>query len=133
MSSTITPPPVTVSSTVLAAATPQTNGAVSRSSTLLELVANLRTADPALAQQIEGKSLLASRTPWGTLLAGIIAWGAAHYGLNLSPDAQVELAGLGVVIGSYAMRYVTAAPISSIVSGQKPIVLAQPPTLPPAP
>ncbi len=91
--------------------------AISRSRSKPELVGHLEkhpeVAD--IAESLEGKALLASRSPWGTLFAGIVGLIIARYGLHLD-DASVSLiSGFCVLIGSYIMRTLTRAPITGIV------------------
>ena len=76
------------------------------------ILAELEQVSPDLARQLTAKPLLASKTPWGTLLAGVVAWASAKYGLGLDADATNLVAGLGVLAGSYAMRSITKRPIA---------------------
>ena len=92
--------------------TPAVNAAIKDAQSLPALVATLQTVDPAMAQQIEGKALLASKTPWGTLLTAAVAYVAARYGLGFDQTTDALIAGVGVLVGSYAMRAVTSSPIS---------------------
>jgi len=61
-----------------------------------------------------GKALIASKSPWGALLGGGIGWAVAYYGLQLDPVACNTLAGGAVLLGGYAMRYITSEPIVGI-------------------
>lgn len=90
--------------------------AIAAAQNLPTLVAGLKAADPALAQSLEGKALLASKSPWGTLAGGIVAWLAAHYGLGWDQATCDLVAGAGVLVAAYLMRKITAAPISGIVT-----------------
>ena len=83
---------------------------------LPDLIAKAQTVDPALAEQLTAKSLAASKTPWGTLASGIIGWLVAHYGLGWDSATCDLVAGGAVLLGSYAMRYVTKSPIGGILS-----------------
>lgn len=94
--------------------------AVADSKSLDALKANLQPVDPSLAQQLIGKALIASRTPWGILVAYIISWVASRYGLGLDADMTSVLSGVIILAASYGMRYVTKAPITSLVKTPTP-------------
>lgn len=85
-----------------------------------DLIAKAKDLDPTLAEQLTGKALVASKTPWGVLVAGIVGWGVAHWGLGWSSDTTDLVAGAAVVVGAYAMRWITRAPITGIVKGSTP-------------
>lgn len=93
-----------------------TDQAVAEAKNVPELVAGLQAVNPGLAQQIAGKALIASKTPWGTVASGLIGWGVSHWALGWDQATCDLVAGLCVLAGSYAMRYITAAPIRGIVS-----------------
>lgn len=135
MSNTTTPISVTKS----AMATVEThkaaliNDAVKAAQDMPHLVAMLQTADPTLAQQIEGKSLVASKTPWGTLVCSAVAFFATKYGLactaavttNCWSNDTVDLVGGlaamgGALVGSYIMRSITSAPITGVLTKGPP-------------
>ncbi len=93
-----------------------TDTAVAAAKNLPDLVANLKQIDSPLAQQIEGKPLAASRTPWGTLATGVVAWLAAKYGLGWDEQTCALVAGAATLLGGYAMRLITSAPITGLFS-----------------
>lgn len=80
-------------------------------------LARLERINPALAEQLESKPLLASRTPWGTLAAAAVGWASARFGLGLDAHATDLVAGAALVGGSYAMRAITSRPIAGILRG----------------
>lgn len=88
--------------------------AVAAAKDVPDLVDKLKLADPALAAQIEGKALLASKTPWGTLACAVAAYASGRWGLGWDASTDALVAGGALVLGSYAMRYVTSAPISGL-------------------
>jgi hypothetical protein len=90
------------------------DAAVAEAKSLPELVAKLREADPTLAQALQGKALIASRSPWGTLAVSVLAFLAARLGLGWDTDTCTLIAGVGVIAGGYLMRAVTAAPIRGL-------------------
>lgn len=68
----------------------------------------------AIDPGITGKALIASKTPWGVLAAYGIAFLGAHFGLGLDADTTGVVAGAAVLVGSYAMRYITTDTITGI-------------------
>ena len=90
------------------------NAAVREARDLPDLIRKLEAVNPVLASQFVGKSLAASKTPWGTLLLPVVTYLAARYGLGWTPDIDALVAGVAVLVGSYAMRIVTATPITSL-------------------
>ena len=96
----------------------KTDEAVAYAREVPELIENLKAVNPAFAEQITGKALIASKSPWGTLLAGIIAWGAGRYGLGWPPEVCTMLAGLGVLVGAYLMRFVSGTRITGIMEAK---------------
>ncbi len=103
------------------------NEAIAAAKSLPNLIANLYALDPALATQLETKPLLASKTPWGTLAAGVIAWVSSRYGFGFDETTCGLLSGMAVLLGSYAMRAVTKQPIAGVLT--TPPVNAAPQTL----
>lgn len=91
--------------------------AVADAKNLPQLVSTLQTVDPVLAEQFTGKALLASKSPWGTLLAAVVAYGASRFGLGWDHDTCALVAGAGLLLGAYVMRALTKAPITSVASG----------------
>lgn len=94
-----------------------TDRAVAVSQDMKGLMENLRLANPALAESMTAKPLMASKTPWGTLAAGGIAWLSSRYGLGLDAEMCALLSGIAVLAGSYAMRYITTSPIAGVIKG----------------
>jgi len=95
------------------------NDAVAAAKDVPDLVTKLRVADPALAAQIEGKALVASKTPWGTLAVSAAAYLSTRYGLGWDSATDALVAGGALVLSSYAMRYITSVPISGWFKGAK--------------
>jgi hypothetical protein len=90
-----------------------TDKVISNARDLPSLVSGLQVADPALAEQITGKALIASKTPWGTLAVAAVSWGVSHYGLGWDANTCALVGGLGLVVGSYVMRAISSSPIKS--------------------
>lgn len=76
------------------------------------------TPDPPSDWVFTGKALIASRTPWGTIGGGILAWVLTRYGFALDPATCNFISGIAIVLASYAMRYVTDEPITGVVRAQ---------------
>lgn len=81
---------------------------------LPDLVAKAQRFDPALAQQLTGKVLLASKTPWGVLVSGAVGWAVSRYGLGWDGATTDLVAGAAVVLGAYAMRKISSGPITGL-------------------
>ncbi len=96
---------------------PQTpaDRAVALAQSVPDLVNRLQTADPALAQQLEGKALLASKTPWGTLACAGVAYVATKYGFHWDETTVDLVSGAGLLVGAYLMRLVTTSPIAGFI------------------
>ena len=95
---------------------PEVNNAVAFANSLPDLIGKLDDIQPGLAAQLESKPLLASRSPWGTLAVTAVAWAVAKYGLGWDEATQQIVAGVAILVGSYAMRLITKQPIAGIVS-----------------
>jgi hypothetical protein len=83
---------------------------------LPDLIAKAKTFDPDLAASLTGKALIASKSPWGSLLGGIVTWLAAKEGLGWDETTCNLVAGAGVLVGAYLMRWITKGSITGIVS-----------------
>lgn len=93
--------------------------AIAVANNLPQLVANLKIADPVLAEQIAGKSALGSKTLWITPASAIVTYGLVRYGIALDPATEDLVAGLLAFAVSTAaamvMRFFTRAPIVSVL------------------
>lgn len=88
---------------------------IANANSLPDLIAHAEVLDPALAQQLTGKSLFASRSAPAILIASLITWGATKYGLNFDATT-VDLLTMAVgTIVAYAMRWITRAPITGLI------------------
>jgi len=118
--------------------------AITAAKDLPTLITGLQAVDPALAQAMIPKALIASKTPWGTSLGTVVGWLAGKYGLTCTaatvaasncwtPETIDLVSGLTALIGtfiaSYIMRAITTTRIGGIFSAQ-PSAL---PTVPPKP
>lgn len=114
-------------------ATPALNAAKTLAKDLPGLAADAQAIDPAAAQQLASKALIASKSPWGTVAAAGIGWGAAKLGLTCAagvvsascwtPDTVNLVAGFAAIggawVGAYVMRWVTSKPIAGLLSVPK--------------
>ena len=91
------------------------NEAIAAAKSLPNLIANLYALDPALAAQLESKPLLASKSPWGTLAAGVVAWLSSRYGFGFDETTCGLVSGVAVLLGSYAMRAITKQPVVGVL------------------
>jgi hypothetical protein len=102
------------------------DGAIAAARNLPELTKNLRAVDPALAQQFAGKTLIASKTPWGTIAITAVAYLSTKYGLGwdqitvLGMPLDQLVAGAGIIVGAYVMRLITNSPIAGIFRRKLP-------------
>ena len=78
-------------------------------------LAQLEQLDPQLAARLESKPLVASRSPWGTLVAAAVGYFSTRYGLGLDDHTVEVVAGVSLLVGGYAMRVVTSRPIGGLL------------------
>jgi hypothetical protein len=90
------------------------NKAISVAKNLPDLIARAQAVDPSLAAALTGKALIASKTPWGNLLATAIAYIVAKYGLGWSESFDELIAGAALVGMSYIMRLVSPARVTGL-------------------
>ncbi len=102
------------------APTTVTDQVIAQAKDLPDLIQKASTFDPALAAKFTGQALLASRSPWGTLAGGIVAWLVSHYSLGWDDATCSMVAGAGVLVGAYVMRWVTKHPITGILRAATP-------------
>lgn len=79
-----------------------------------EKLVELRKLDPAVAEQFEGKLLIYSKSPPAIVVAYVLSWLVARYGIGWSPEFTSTVAGVVVGIAAYGMRYITRAPIAGV-------------------
>jgi hypothetical protein len=77
-----------------------------------------RAINSPLADQITGKSLVASKTPIVTLLVTAAAWASTKWGLGWSDAVDEAVAGFALLVASYVMRYVSTLPITGLFQKQ---------------
>lgn len=108
--------PMTDHPTLSAPATPAIRDQlVKDAQSVPDLIARAQTADPQLAQQLQGKALLTSKTPWGTLAVAAVAYASAKWGFGWDEGTVDLVAGLGLLAGAYLMRAITASPIAGLI------------------
>ena len=99
--------------------------AIRTAAALPSLLVTATATDPAPVASVTGKALIASRTPWGTILLPVVVYVAGRYGFGWSTDIDTLVAGAAVLVGSYAMRAITSLPISGLFH-KKPVVAVVP-------
>lgn len=110
--------------------------AVSLARDIPSLIKQAAVIDPDLAAKWTGKSLAASKSPWGSLAGGVVSWLVAHYGIGWDAATCDLVAGAGVLIASYVMRAITELPITGIFRAAttneavKAVVAQTPPVTP---
>jgi hypothetical protein len=97
-----------------------TQQAIAIAKDLPSLVGALRAADSPLADQIEGKAAINSRTLWGTLLVAVISAAAAKAGFAWDDQTVAIVAlvvGLAVqTLWGIVARFITVGPIKGLIS-----------------
>jgi hypothetical protein len=93
---------------------PVVNSVVADARSLPDLIKQADIIAPDLAAKWTGKSLIASKSPWGTLAGGIVGWAVSHYALGWDQATCSLVAGGFVLIASYAMRAITSLPITGV-------------------
>lgn len=104
---------------------PVVDKAIAAANDLPSLVQGLQQVDPALAQQLTGKALIASKSMWGTFAVPAVVYVAGRYGLNWDHDLCTLVAGGLVLICAAAFRKVTSSPITSWVRKRVPTLSQQ--------
>lgn len=99
--------------------TPMVNAIVATAKDLPDLVNKLAAADPKMAQQITGQSLIASKSPPVVALAAVVTWASAKFGLGWDSDFCTFVAFGVVFVASYVMRYFSRNPISGLFTRTK--------------
>lgn len=83
---------------------------------LPDIVNKLQVVDPELAEQIEGKALIYSKTMWGGILTPVLTALVAKFGLGWDANTILLVEGAIVSIGTVVFRYLTTSPIAGILS-----------------
>lgn len=96
------------------APTTKADQAVSLARDIPSLIKQAAIVDPDLAAKWTGKSLVASKTIWGTLATMIVSWAVTKYGLGWSPEVCAEVSGVAVMVATAFLRLVTELPITGI-------------------
>lgn len=81
---------------------------------LPSLIAAAQQSDPALAQALTGKALVASKTLWGNIVGLLVSWAVTRYGLGWSPDTSALVTGLIVIATTAALRAISSGPITGL-------------------
>jgi hypothetical protein len=95
-----------------------TDKAIAAAKDVPSLLAGLQAINSPLADQITGKSLVASKTPIVTLLVTAAAWASTKWGLGWSDAVDEAVAGFALLVASYVMRYVSTLPITGLFQKQ---------------
>lgn len=105
-------PPIGQPNITTGAPTTPADQAVGIARDVPDLIQKASMVAPDLASKWTGQSLIASRSPWGTLAGGVVGWLVTKYGLGWDQSTCDLVAGGCVLVASYAMRYVTENPIT---------------------
>ncbi len=96
------------------------NTVLASSRTWPEKLAELRKISPAMAEQFDGKLLIYAKSPPAVLLAYVLSWVVARYGIGWSPEFTTWVAGAVITVVAYGMRYITRAPIAGVLRKPPP-------------
>jgi len=99
---------------VSSSSTPTRDELVKGAQNLPELISLANQYDPELAQALQGKALIASKSVWGTAGTLVVSWIVTKYGLGWSPDTSAEVTGLLVLVVTGLLRIVTSGTITGI-------------------
>ena len=93
------------------------DSAISVSHSRAELVGHLEgEADVSdVAKSLEGKALLASKSPWITVLAGAVGFLIAYHTLHFGYWGTGLVTTVSALFGGYIVRVSTRAPITGII------------------
>ena len=76
------------------------------------LIAAAQTADPALADALTPKALIASKTVWGSAVGLVVGWVVTKYALGWDPNTCAVVTGLLTLGLTAAGRALASSPIS---------------------
>lgn len=94
---------------------------------LPDLVQQASVYDPALAQALTGKALLASKTVWGNVLSPVVAFVVTRYGLGWDPATCDLVTGGVLAAATLLFRAITNSPITGLFRAAPPIETARSP------
>jgi hypothetical protein len=104
------------------------NSAVAGAKDLPGLVTNLQAIDPALAQQITGKALIASKSVYGVVISTGLTWAVTKYGLGWDANTVDAVSGVVVLVATAAFRALSTTPITSWFVSKKTAPVSTTPT-----
>jgi len=87
---------------------------VASATSLPDLIQKAEILDPAMANKLKGQAAVASATPVGALIGGVIGLLLTRYGLGLDADTVNLVSGLLVLGGGYVTHWIQAR-VTSIV------------------
>ena len=96
------------------------DAAVSAARDVPTLIAGLKAVDSPLATQLQGISLIGSKTFWAPIVTHAVTWAVGYWGLNWDAATTEAVAGLiswGLMM---AGRYVAKGPITSVLPKPTP-------------
>lgn len=95
------------------------NAAVSAANDVPTLIAGLKAVDSPLADQLQAKSLIGSKTFWAPIVTHAVTWAVGYWGLQWDAATTEAVAGLISWALMVAARYVARSPIGSILPATK--------------
>lgn len=98
----------------VAAPTTPADRAVALAKDIPSLIRQAAASDPDLAAKWKGKSLIASKTLWGTLITMGVSWAVTKWGLGWNSDTCAEVSGGLVMAATATLRSVSELPITGL-------------------
>lgn len=99
--------------------TPAVAYAINAAKDLPSLVSNIQAVDPALAQQLTGKALIASKSVYGVIATTALTWAVTKYGLGWDANTVDAVSGAVVLVATAVFRKLSTTPITSFFIGKK--------------
>jgi hypothetical protein len=103
----------------------QVDIAVAAARNLPALLTSLATIAPSLPAFLAGKSLVAARTPYVTVLVTILTYASTRYGLGWDDTTVNTITGIVLFAVSLGMRCITSTPVTGFFSRAKDGLLSK--------
>lgn len=84
------------------------------------LIAGLKAVDSPLVDQLQGVSLIGSKTFWAPIVTHAVTWAVGYWGLQWDAATTEAVAGLISWALMMAGRFVAKGPITSLLPAAKP-------------
>jgi len=119
MTDTLIPVPLGAPNTA-GAPTNRTDQVIAQAKDLPDLIQKASALDPDLAAKFTGKSLLASKTFYGSILVIVVTEVARRYSLGWDPNTVDIVAGLIDLAALSGLRFASEHPITGLFRAASP-------------